>query len=65
MRFNVPYTPVVALLAELLLEVSQGERVAVHVPPVGDLLTTEEIRHHCLASYTLFTLLCPIICYQD
>ena len=59
------YTPVVALLAELLLEVAQGETVALHGPPVGDLLTTEEIRHHCLAtahpvaSYRLFTLLHP------
>ena len=59
------YTPVVALLAELLLEVAQGETVALHGPPVGDLLTTEEIRHHCLAtahpvaSYCLFTLLHP------
>lgn len=59
------HTPVVALLAELLLEVTQGETVALHGPPVGDLLTTEEICHHCLTtghpvvSYTLFILLHP------
>lgn len=59
------YTPVVALLAELLLEVAQGETVALHGPPVGDLLATEEVRHHRLAtarpvaSYGLFTLLHP------
>ena len=44
------YTPVVALLAELLLEVAKGETVALHGPPVGDLLATEEICHHCLAT---------------
>ncbi len=44
---------------------AEGETVALHGPPVGDLLPTEEIRHHCLAtahpvaSYTLFTLLHP------
>lgn len=44
------HTPVVALLAELLLEVAQGETVALHAPPVGDLLAAEEIRHHRLAA---------------
>lgn len=42
--------PVVALLAKLLLEVAQGETVALHAPPVGDLLVAEEIRHHRLAA---------------
>lgn len=59
------HTPVVALLAELLLEVTQGQAVALHGPPVRDLLTAEEICHHRLttahpaASYALFTLLRP------
>lgn len=44
------HTPVVALLAKLLLEVAQGEAVALHAPPVGDLLAAEEIRHHRLAA---------------
>jgi len=42
------YTPVVALLAELLFEVAQGETVALHGPPVRNLLATEKIRHHSL-----------------
>lgn len=64
------YIPVAALLAELLLEVAQGETVALHGPPVGDLLAAEEIRHHRLApaaaahhvaSCAFFTLLHPEI----
>lgn len=43
-------TPVVALLAKLLLEVTQGETVALHGPPVRDLLAAEEVRHHRLAT---------------
>lgn len=59
------HTPVVAFFAELLLEVTQGETMAVHSPPVGDFLTTEEIRHHRLtnahsmASSTFFRLPYP------
>lgn len=59
------HTPVVALLAQLLLEVTQGQTVALHGPPVRDLLAAEEVRHHCLAtahpvaSDPLFTLLHP------
>lgn len=57
------HPPVVALFAELLLEVAQGETVAVHGPPVRDLLAAEEIRHHGLgaarpvATEALFALL--------
>lgn len=29
---------------------AQGEAVALHAPPVGDLLAAEEIRHHRLAA---------------
>lgn len=43
------HPPVVALFAELLLEVAQGETVAAHGPPVRDLLAAEEIRDHGLA----------------
>lgn len=59
------HTPVVALLAELLLEVAQSETVALHGPSVGNLLAAEEIGHHRLtaahpmASDTLFALLLP------
>lgn len=42
--------PVVALFAKLLLEVAQGETMAAHGPPVGDLLGTEEVCHHGLAA---------------
>lgn len=49
-RRSHKHTPVVALLAELLLEVAQGETVALHAPPVGDFLTAEEVRHHRLAA---------------
>lgn len=57
------HAPVVALFAELLLEVAQGETVAAHGPPVRDLLAAEEIRHHGLgaarpvATEALFALL--------
>lgn len=44
------HPPVVALFAQLLLEVAQGETVAAHAPPVRDLLAAEEIRHHGLGA---------------
>lgn len=40
------YLPVVAFLAQLFLEVSQGEAVGLHHAAVGDLLTTEEVGDH-------------------
>lgn len=42
------YLPVVAFLAKLLLEVSQGETVGLHHASIRNLLTTEEISDHQL-----------------
>lgn len=44
------HPPVVALFAELLLEVAQGQTMAAHGPPVRDLLAAEEIRDHGLTA---------------
>lgn len=40
--------PVVAFLAKLLLEVTQGEAVGLHHAAVGNLLATEEVGDHQL-----------------
>ncbi len=40
------YLPVVAFLAELFLEVSQGETVGLHHAAIWNLLTTEEVGDH-------------------
>lgn len=40
------YLPVVAFLAQLFLEVSQGEAVGLHHAAIRDLLTTEEVGDH-------------------
>lgn len=42
------YLPVVAFLAKLFLEVSQGEAVGLHHTAIRNLLTTEEVRDHKL-----------------
>lgn len=43
--------PVVSLLAELFFKVSQCETVCVHPPPIGYLLTTEEVGYLCLTTH--------------
>lgn len=40
------YLPVIAFLAQLFLEVSQGEAVGLHHAAIRDLLTTEEVGDH-------------------
>lgn len=40
------YLPVVAFLAKLLLEVSQGEAVGLHHAAIRNLLTTEKVGDH-------------------
>lgn len=40
------YLPVVAFLAKLFLEVSQGEAVGLHHAAIRNLLTTEEVGDH-------------------
>lgn len=40
------YLPVVAFLAELFLEVSQGEAVGLHHAAIRNLLTAEEVGDH-------------------
>jgi len=42
------YLPVVSLLAQLLLEVSQGEAVRLHHAAVRNLLPAEEVGDHQL-----------------
>ena len=62
------YTPVVAFLAELLFEVTQGKTVTLHGPPVRNLLSTEEICHHRLPTaptVTSYNLLTPVRTQRD
>lgn len=42
------YLPVVAFLAKLFLEVSQGEAVGLHHAAIRNLLTAEEVGDHQL-----------------
>lgn len=42
------YLPIVAFLAQLFLEVSQGEAVGLHHAAIRDLLPTEEVGDHKL-----------------